>query len=208
MTISLFFLCLMAASASAGTDAEKIIGKLQKKYKSVKDATVSFTQDIQFGVTKAKQSFSGKFTMKSGNKYRIDLENETIVTDGSTVWHYTGINKQVIIDKYRDDPDSFSPDKVLVNVPDNYEVALLGKEKLKGKEMDLLKFLPRKKDSNLKWLKIWVDEDGWTMIKIQLLDSNDNIITYDILDIKLNSGIPESLFTFEVPKGVEAIDLR
>jgi outer membrane lipoprotein-sorting protein len=73
----------------------------------VKDAKISFTQEIKFGTTGTEQSFAGRFYMKKGNKYRIEMEDQTIVTDGESVWRYTSINNQLIIDKYREDPRGF-----------------------------------------------------------------------------------------------------
>lgn len=117
---------LIAHPVSAGDDPDAVIAKLQKKYDSIRDASVEFTETVRFGVTQSEQSFSGKFSMKRGNMYRIDLGHENIVTDGLTVWSYSKINNQVLIDKYKEDPKSFSPDKVLVNVPANYRASALG----------------------------------------------------------------------------------
>ena len=201
-------LIINTLSAISGDDAGTIIKKLQKKYDGIRDASVTFSQHVQFGVTKSEQTFSGKFSMKKGNKYRIEMDQQTIITDGKSVWSFNKINNQVLIDKFKEDPKSFSPDKVLVNVPGNYNSVLLGKEKSGEQEVSILKLTPKNEKLNLKWMKIWVDNDDWLMKKIQILDISDNLMTYTLNEIKINSDIADSAFQFVVPDSINVIDLR
>ncbi|MDI6765602.1 MAG: outer membrane lipoprotein chaperone LolA [Bacteroidota bacterium] len=199
---------VILVDAYAGDDAGTVIKKLEKKYDSIRDASITFTQSIEFGVTKAKQTFDGKLMMKKGNRYRIELEQETIVTDGKSVWLFNKLNNQTLIDKYKEDPASFTPDKVLVNVPMNYNAVLLGKEKIDDKDMSILKFTPKNEKIKIKWMKVWIDKEQWLMKKIQLLDAGNNLITYLVKELKINTGIPDSQFQFVAPAGVDVIDLR
>ncbi len=202
------FCTLVAQNGLAGQDAGDVLKRLEKKYESVRDVKVSFRQVIRFGVTEAEQSFNGTLIMRKGNKYRIELEDQTIVTDSKSVWSYAKNNRQVIIDKYREDPNSFSPDKVLVNVPEHYVATILGKEKLKDLATTILKLNPKDSKSNVQWMKIWVDDDESLMRKVQVLDTSDNLTTYFIERVSLNSGVKDSVFQFDAPAGVEVIDLR
>jgi chaperone LolA len=195
------------AHAFPGDDAESLLKQIEKKYDGIKDASVTFTRQIVFGVTKAEHSFSGKLLMKKGNKYRIELEDETIVTDGKSVWRFTKSYNQVFIDKYKEGPQSFSPDKILVDVPRHYSVSLLGEEKVQGQETSILKLIPVDPRSSVQWMKVWVDSDR-LMKKIQVFDLSDNLATYLIDTIKINTGLDDSPFTFPVPDGVEIIDVR
>jgi len=192
----------------AGDDAETIIKKLQKKYDSIKDASVTYVQHVQFGVTKSEQSFTGTLTMKKGNKYRIEMEQQTIVTDGKSVWSLSKANNQVLIDKFREDPKSFSIDKIFMNLPANYNAALIGKEKFGKNEVSILKLTPKKDKVNFKWMKVWIDTDDYIMKKIQILENSDNLITYTLNEIKINQNVSDSIFQYVVPNGIEVIDLR
>ncbi len=194
--------------ARAGDDVDKIINKLEKRYASIRDASITFTQSIEFGVTKAKQTFDGKLIMKKGNKYRIEMEHETIVTDGESVWMFSKLNNQILIDKYKEDLASFTPDKILVNVPMNYNAVLLGNEKIDDKDVSILKFTPKNKKIKIKWMKVWIDKEQWLMKRIQLLDASENLISYLVKEVKYNSGIADSQFQFVSPAGVDVIDLR
>ncbi|MGA2623595.1 MAG: outer membrane lipoprotein chaperone LolA [Bacteroidota bacterium] len=209
------FICLPCAFARGDDDPNEILSRLQKKYDKIQDATASFTQDVTFGVTKNEQSFKGTLWMKKGNKYHIEVEDQTIVTDGKSVWSYSKNTNQVLIDTYHDDPRSFSPDKVLVNVPQQYSATVLSKEGVSGGETIVLKLIPKERSShsgesstNLQWMKVWVDRDEWLMKKIQILDVSDNLTTYVIEDLKLNTGLADDQFQYQIPRGAEVIDLR
>lgn len=47
--------------------------------------------------------------------------------------------------------------------------------------------------------KIWVDQETWTPLKYYTDDKNGNLImTIQIQDLKVNTGIPGSEFVFEI----------
>jgi chaperone LolA len=198
---------LVVPGGIAGDEAASLLKQMEKKYDGIKDAAVKFTQHVSYGVTKAEQSFSGKLRMKKGNKYRVELEDQVIVTDGTSVWSFTKSNHQVVIDRYKEDPRSFSPDKVLVNVPQRYSATILGKEKVQGTETTILKLIPIDPKSHMQWMKIWVDDDRM-MKQIQILEISDNVTTYSIEAMTVNAGIADSEFKFTAPNDVEVIDLR
>ncbi|HZY09751.1 MAG TPA: outer-membrane lipoprotein carrier protein LolA, partial [Bacteroidota bacterium] len=80
--------------------------------------------------------------------------------------------------------------------------------KLKDRETTIVKLIPKNTASNIKWMKVWVDTDDWLMKKIQVFDISDNLMTYFVEDLKLNSGLADSTFQFDIPPDVEVIDLR
>ena len=211
------FFTLICSPAFSGNDPEEILSRLRKKYDKNEDISVSYTQSVVFGVTKNEQSNSGKFWMKKGNKYRIESEDQTIVTDGKSVWSYSKSNQQVFVENYKDDPKALTPERILVNVPQQSLATILGKEKIGSRETTILKLVPKDEvsqktthaiASNWKWIKMWVDEDEWVMRKIQVLDLSDNLTTYSIDNIKLNTKLDDTYFQFEKPPDVEVIDLR
>ncbi|OLD58128.1 MAG: hypothetical protein AUI33_18090 [Ignavibacteria bacterium 13_1_40CM_2_61_4] len=201
-------LMILLAGRALSEGAGEMLEKLQRKFDSLQDASVSFTKHVVFGVTKSEQDFTGTLFVKKGNKYRIESEDQTVVTDGISVWTFSRANNQVFIDHYKEDPKSFSPDKILVNIPGRYSATLLGKETIGRLETSVLKLVPREEKSNIRWMKLWVDRDEWLMKRIQVLDIGDNLTTYEIVSVKLNAGIPDSEFVFKAPADVEVIDVR
>ncbi len=205
---SLFLLIAVSIGLSAGDSAREILEKVQKKYDEMFNATLSFSQKVKFGLSKAEYSASGMLYMKKSNHYRIEMEDRTFVTDGKTVWSYSPENKQVLIDTYKEDPRSFSPEKFLLSVPKDFYSAILAREKSRGQTLVVLKLTPKDDKSSMKSLKLWVDEEEWLLRKAEIVDVNKNVRIYTVLDIRLNTTLSDSTFAFVAPPGVEVVDLR
>ncbi len=185
-----------------------VTDQIQHRYEMIDDAVAQFEQQVKFGYSAIEQSFSGTLYMKKPNRYRIESEHQTIVTDGISVWAYSPANNQVIIDHYKENQNSLTPDKFLLNLPSNYYTTLLGTEKAKSGEQAVLKLVPKDDRSFVKSVKIWVDENNWMVKKILILDVNETTTTYIINDIKLNGNLKERTFNFTPPAGAETVDLR
>jgi chaperone LolA len=181
---------------------------LQRRYEMIDDATAQFEQHIRFGFSNIEQTFRGTLMMKKPNHYRIESEHQTIVTDGATVWAYSTANNQVIIDKYKENSNSLSPEQFMLNLPANYYTSVLGSEKSSTGTVILLKLVPKDDRSFVKSVKLTIEERGWLVRKIVILDVNETETTYSVKDTKLNTNIKDKTFVFETPKGAEIVDLR
>ncbi|HAL55681.1 MAG TPA: outer membrane lipoprotein carrier protein LolA [Bacteroidetes bacterium] len=189
-------------------EAKDVTEKVRQRYNSIEDATARFTQLVKFGFSKIEQNFSGTLTMKRPNKFRVESEHQTLVTDGSTVWAYSPVNKQVIVDRYKENQNSLSPEQFLLRLPTNYYSSLIGREKSGDTRLVVLKLVPKDDQSFIKSMKVWVEEGTWIIRKVETTDVNDTETTYTVRDVKLNSDIKDSRFSFTPPPGTELVDLR
>lgn len=187
---------------------KEITDKLQRRYDSIQDATARFTQHVKFGFSKIEQNFAGTLKMKKSNKYRVETEYQTLVTDGSTVWSYSPMNKQVLIDRYKETPDSFTPEQFLLNLPTNYYATLVQQEKTAESSWVVMKLVPKDDQSFIKSMKVWVEEGSWIVRKVEMLDVNDTEKTYTVQEVKINTNLKDNTFAFTPPPGTEIVDLR
>jgi chaperone LolA len=209
LILGLLFLGVMEIMAQEKEVTVKYVTEnLQRGYEMIDDATAQFDQHVRFGFSNIEQTFSGTLMMKKPNHYRIESEHQTIVTDGVTVWAYSKANNQVIIDKYKENSNSLSPEQFMLNLPANYYASVLGSEKFSEGTVILLKLVPKDDRSFVKSVKLSVDEHGWLVRKIIILDVNETETTYTVKDIKLNTNIKEKTFAFDTPEGAEVVDLR
>lgn len=192
-------------SVSFAQDAQEIIKKVQSKYENITDAKATFTQTLKSSGGKANSS-SGVIYIKKADKYRIEAGGQIIITDGKTSWSYSPRRKQVVIDNYKDDGNSFSPNKFLFNYPENFYSDLDGEENVGGVDCYIIKLTPRSSGS-VKSAKLWVDKNEDLIRKINIV-TNESSNTYSLKDISLNAGLSSSKFSFTPPAGVEVIDLR
>jgi len=196
---------IIGLNTSYSQTAQEIIKKTQDKYESISDAKATFSQSYK-GSSGKSQSASGTIYIKKGNKYRIETGGQIIITDGTTSWTYSPKKKQVVIDNYKEDGSSFSPNKFLFSYPENFYSDLDGEDKVGTTDCYVLKLSPRT-SGNIKSAKIWIDKTDFIIKKINV-NSKEGSNTYTLKDVNLDAGVAGSKFTFSPPSDVEVIDMR
>jgi chaperone LolA len=194
--------------AAADPTANEVIDKVQAKYKKTNSVIAKYTQTVKFKLTKMEQSYDGTLFLKKEKKYRIETDQQTIITDGVTSWAYSPKTNQVVIDYYKEDKNSISPEKFLIEYPNDYYSSLVGKAKVNNRNTYEMKLTPKAATAFIKSLKVWVDSDDWFIKKIEMIDMNDNTTIYVVNKIESNTEITNDKFQFTPTSETQVIDLR
>jgi chaperone LolA len=202
--------CLAAAIASSTSaqTAQEILEKARKKYDSLDDAELKFIQTTRFPVSHLEQRLSGSLQMKKGNHYRVETDDMVVVTDGETVWSYSRANNQVLIDRFKMDDRGFSPERILAAAPGEFVATLIGKEKVGAVETAILKLIPSGEPGFVKSLKLWIADVDHLTRKAELVDANGKETTYQVSDLRVNTGLTDARFSYTAPEGADVVDLR
>lgn len=207
MAVAALALAVLGA-VRADDPAREILEKVSERYDAMKDGELRFTQRTGFAVAKIEQEVSGTLVFKKKNKYRVEYDGQTVVTDGTTVWSYSPSTNQVLIDEFRLNERSLTPERILGEAPDEYAPTLIGREKIGPLETIVLKLTPPEGSGMVTSMKIWVDEREWLIRRAELVDLHGKRTTYQVHAIKTNTGVPDARFTFQAPPGAETVDLR
>ncbi len=200
--------CATFVLVRAGDSAEDILDRVHKKYDRMEDAEVRFSQKVKFASAKIEQEVAGTLQFKKANRYRVEFEGQMVITDGETVWSYSQANNQVLIDRFKLDERSLSPERILTAAPEDFSATLIGREKTAYGDAVVLKLIPRDASSVLKSMKLWVSESDWLIHRVEILDQHGKETVYQVSSFKTNIGIPDSRFVYKVPAGVDVVDLR
>ena len=196
------------ALPASGETAQEVLEKVKKRYDAITDAQLKFSQKTSFELSKVEQDVTGTLLLKKTNKYRVETGDQTIVTDGVTVWSYSAAEKQVLIDHFKMDENTISPEKILSGTPEEYASTLLGTEKMGASEVCALRLVPRNEGSLVKTMKLWIDTSTWLIKKAEIVDVNGKQTDYLVTEVKINTGLQDSRFVYQVPAGTEVVDLR
>jgi outer membrane lipoprotein carrier protein len=181
---------------------------MQKRYAAMENIVADFSQKVHFGFSNIRQEFSGTLTFRKPNKLRMESEHQTLVTDGMTVWAYSPVNHQVVIDHYKENKNTITPDRFLVNLPENYYATILGTEQSAQSKNVILKLVPKDDTSFIRSVKLWVEHGSWVVKAIEITDVNETTTTYAIKSMVLNTNVAQSAFSFTPPPGTDIVDLR
>lgn len=196
-------------SLASAQDVKDIIENVQETYDEITDLSASFEKVETFKLTGTKNKTIGKLYIKNGTKYRFESEDQTIVTDGKSVWTYNGLTNQLIIDRLRKNSGALLPRDMLYKYPREYYSTLLRTEKKSGKDVYVIKLDPQEGVHGfVKSMKIWVEEDSWLVHKIETTDLNGNASLFLISKINTRKKLPEDLFLYKAGKGMKVVDMR
>lgn len=179
-------------------DGNDLLQQLQNKYSSIEDFTASFKQSTSGG-----KQLTGKFYYKSKDKFRIELDNRTLVSDGESIWNYSKNNKKVIITPVEDNSNSFSINDYVFEYPKECIVKQFDNED----GTKTLWFKPKNANLDFKEVKLIINSKN-LIDQIDLTDLMDQTFKVNLTDTKINQNLSSELFTFETSEGMQVIDLR
>ncbi|MEI6409309.1 MAG: outer membrane lipoprotein carrier protein LolA [Bacteroidota bacterium] len=215
--ITLFSCTLLSAQVTAPTEnsdpaAKKVLDKIRKKYEGYKtvEAAFSLTLDVP---TKPKDVQKGVIGQE-GDKFRLDMDQQTIVSDGKTTWVYLKNNNEVQInnaDPAGSDNGFMTPKDLLKRYQKgDFLYALTDKAMENGKLLSQIEFKPKDKSSEYSKFRLSVDEKTSEIKSILAFHKDGSRYTFVITRLNTSKAFNADYFKFDTKKypGVKVEDLR
>lgn len=207
-------LCILAAAIGAVTTAEaanveKIIKKVQKKYRSTKTIRIEFKEMATFQLTGMTTEVSATLQMEGKEKFRLESEDQVLVNNGTTMWRFNKLDSQVLVDDAKKDQQDAMLNSLLYEINDHYFSELIEEKKENGVKKYSIKLTPKPSEqSYFTSIKILVRDKSWEIEQLTYTDYNGNETEYAIEKIDFNPGFNDAVFSFVPPEGIQVIDLR
>lgn len=206
------FLLISTGIATAQTSdqaAVKLLKSVSQKYSGYKTMQMDVTLTIENLESKSKDTKTGKVYGK-GNKFRAEMGNQIIMSDGKTLWTYLKDVNEVQINNFEQGQGIMSPNDIFKIAEKDYLVYMGEKVTEGGKSLQIIELTPKNKSLSFSKIKMYVDPTDNSVKKGVVYDKNAIHYTYTISNFKSNVELSDSTFTFDKSKypGVEVIDLR
>lgn len=157
-----------------------------------------------------------------GNDGQIRIESASttgehkmiVVNNGTTVTMHDMDKNQAMI--YEDDPESPSMTRpslkeqaniLLKMIEDTHTLAVEGEEKIADRASYHLVAKPKKENTLLGNMELWIDKENWMVLKI-ISKSGDSSLETVYTKIELDIDIPSEKFTLELPEDIDMLDLE
>jgi outer membrane lipoprotein carrier protein len=190
--------------------AEEILKGVSSKYKSFKSVKAAFKITVENTKDKSKDVQSGTICLK-GNKYRLEVAGQDIVTDGKTRWTYVKDANEVQIDNQKTDENAITPTNLFTMYEKGWLFKFTGEQKENGMVYQLVELIPvDPKKKNIFKVKLTINKNDKFITTAKLFDKNGSIQTIAVDKLSPNSCEADSLYSFNTNKypGAEVIDLR
>ena len=213
----IFLIALVSASfALAQTEditakkAKEILRKVSAKFKSFKSLKATFVITIENQKDKSSDVQKGTIQLK-GDKYRLNVAQQDIVSDGKTVWTYMKDANEIQVNNVTKDTNAITPANFLTLYEKGFLFKFIGEEKDKGMVYQLVELVPvdPKKKSVVK-VKLKISKKDQLVYSARLIDRSGTVITYNVEKFMPEAASSDSIFTFNTKNypGAEVIDLR
>ena len=182
------------------------MGRLQATYRDVKDITLGFTQKSSIEGFEEKV-FEGRLYLKKPNQIRWDYlrpVKQNIYITGDKVILYLPEERQAIVQTLSGNPDAEPAMGLLSNIEKWNDLFSIRGD---GEEGDFFKIELRPK-TMLLIEKVLVDihKETHYISRLTLFEKSGNRVSFYFSNIKTNSGLKDSLFDFNIPKGTEILE--
>lgn len=209
LSLLALMICVIAQPAMAqDSKAQSILDKVNKKFQSLKTIKADFSMKISGnGVNDSR---TGTFYMK-GDKYRIKMPTQQIITDAKTMWVYMKDMNEVNVNAYNADAQTVSPQKIFTgSYQKDYNYAYSGTAKVNGANCDVITLNAKSSSTNIKKVQLFINQSNSTIVKSLMYDNSGAVYEYLIKDLTANPAINDNFFVFDAKEfpGVDVVDLR
>ena len=208
------FLFLMACGPASALDGAGVIHRLQERFDKIKTLQADFQKRHYWKLVDQTQEVNGHLVVAKPNRFLLQSNVQTIVTDGVRAWSYDPSNEQVLLTDYTAVDQDQSYEKLLFDLillggyDERFSSILDGEERVEGKRCHLLTLTPKEAGAYVDRVRLWVDRKSWLVRKVEYRNINADETTYLLSDLKENKRTKDETFKFQAPDGVEVVDLR
>ncbi len=199
----------VSAFAQYDPQARKVLDNMSENIRSIGAYSASISNSLVNEAEGINDEFKGKITVK-GDMYKLELEEQVVINNGTTVWTYLPDVNEVNIDNYDPDEDEITPSKIYDAYKDGYKYIYMGDETKEGEMTHVIDLVPNDLDAQFFKIKLFISKKdlllkGWTMF-----EKSGNQYIYTIRDFDSKVSVKDSAFEFDAANypGVEIIDLR
>ena len=190
---------------SPGLDA--LVRRVQSFYRNSAGIVANFTQTLESRTLAGPQEEAGTVYLKAPGKMRWEYSRprgKLAVCDGKKVFLYLPEDRQVLVGAMEDlDAGALVTRLLLGSMPLDSQFRVEGEPEPDKGEIWSLRLSPKKPDFPYDSLTVEVVSQNGAIRRIGMLDPLGNHMEYRFDDIRVQKSLPEKLFTYQIPRGVE-----
>ncbi|HXX53692.1 MAG TPA: outer membrane lipoprotein carrier protein LolA [Thermodesulfovibrionales bacterium] len=182
--------------------------KIQRAYEDIRDVKGEFVQKSHIKDLKRTDTFKGSFAIKMPSQVRWQYYDdkkrhftEVLITRNELLI-YQKDEKQVFKGKFDSESYGQAPIALLTGL------AHIDREFTASERGGRLFLKPRKAMGNIVSIEITPSEGEFPIDSLTIIDKRSNSISITLKDVRVNSGVEESYFSFSPPEGVSVYEHR
>jgi outer membrane lipoprotein-sorting protein len=202
-----------SVNAQVDAKAKKILDDVSVKTKTYSSINAEFSITVENKKNKTSDTQVGKLTLK-GNKYKLEVNNQTIISDSKTSWTILKDASEVQINtvESKEKETGLNPSNIFTIHEKGFKYEFVKEEKQKnGALYQIIKLYPEDvKKKNYHTAILTVNKEKSQIVSLKILGKDGTDMTYQVKNFNANTAVAESVFVFNEKNysGYEVIDLR
>ena len=210
MSKTLIFILLTLSIHSYAQDekSNEILQQLSLNTQAYKNIDVDFNFKFENVTQEISENQKGNIKIVS-NKFRLELNQQIIISDDTTQWIYLKESNELQIMEYDSLDDMISPNKLFTIYEEGYKNSYVELKNESDITLHIIDLFPIESNAFQK-IQLQINSEKIQLHNIILFDKNGGSFTYLITKFTTDAILDDKLFKFntaEYPE-IEIIDLR
>ncbi len=204
---------LVAASPAPAQDAQAVVGRSSRVYRSLSSLTADFVQVIDNPMIDSAES---RGTLVQAGPAKLAMRfteppGEAVVIDGQYVWVYTPstVPDQVVRLRAPSGGPVYGYNLLawfLDRPAERYEAKYLREDKVGTRTMDVVELTPAVPDLPFDRAVLWLDREDALPRRLEITEKSGALRTLELSKLRVNRRVPDATFEFKVPSGARVVD--
>jgi outer membrane lipoprotein carrier protein len=211
----LFLIIILLTTLLKAQDTEKgdkksneILDRLTKKTEACNSIKAEFSYIMKNTDAGIDEKTEGTLYVK-GDKYRLLIAGQVVISDGATTWTYIKDSEEVQINSVDNSEESITPNKLLTSYNKDYKSKFVKESFQYGTTVNIVDLTPIVGKSYSS-VRVIIDKAKDQLLEITIFDKNGSTYSYIINKFEPNAAVSDSQFEFnktEFP-GADIVDMR
>jgi len=201
------------AAAEGTVSLTELVNRLQVNYERLSDVKSYFIQETTIKSLVKTDREEGEFFFKNPGRMLwnyLKPKAKKLIVNPQTTWLYVPddgvayVQSTESIMKSRISVKFFTG---LARIQDEFEIRFAVPSPVDSQGNYLLDLTAKEPDAALKRLSMTVDRDRYIMTQFSFTDAYGNTTRIRLRNVQWNPGLPEGMFVFRPPAGVETVQV-
>lgn len=188
-------------SGDSDPAAIEILDELKVKYESFESLEMNFS--IEIDLPEEEEHIIQKGTLaQSGDKFRLDMEDKSVISNGEMLWFHLKNNNEVQINNAsmleEDSDDIFSPNNLMKLYESDDFIFVLSQEYKEGGETFIqIECKPVDKENEFSKMRMTINKNKKELLSVKAFSKDGSRYTFSCEDLDYDKIFDASHFNFD-----------
>lgn len=208
ITISITIIGFTQDTDKGDKKSREVLDRLTAKTEAYGTIKAEFNYKMKNVEADIDENTEGTLFVK-GDKYRLLIAGQLVISDGETIWTYIEDAEEVQINSVEDSEESITPSNLLTSYNDDYKSKYARETFMYGTTVHVIDLTPNEGKSYYK-VGIIIDKAKDQLLEITIYDKNGSTYSYIINSFISNLELADSEFMFNSADYPDAdiVDMR